>query len=83
MICAQVPSSAQTAWKSASGESTAKAWSGSFSDPDRKVGDYSGTIGLPATIEGFLAAALKQTRLNWRSDLQARAVNDYIRAGFN
>ncbi|MCA9626151.1 MAG: right-handed parallel beta-helix repeat-containing protein [Myxococcales bacterium] len=71
------------AWKSASGESTAKAWSGSFSDPDRKVGDYSGTIGLPATIEGFLAAALKQTRLNWRSDLQARAVNDYIRAGFN
>ncbi|MCA9643714.1 MAG: right-handed parallel beta-helix repeat-containing protein [Polyangiaceae bacterium] len=71
------------AWKSASGESTAAAWSGSFSDPDRTLGSYSGTVGLPATIEGFLDAALKQSRLNWRTDLQAAAVNDYIRAGFN
>ena len=70
------------AWKSASGESTAAAWSGSFSDPDRTLGSYSGIVGLPATIEGFLSAALKQSRLNWRTDLQAAAVNAYIRAGF-
>ena len=70
-------------WKAASGESTASQWSGSFSDPDRTVGTYAGTLGLPATLEGYLGEARKQSRLTWRSDLEASAVNDYIRAGFN
>jgi hypothetical protein len=70
-------------WKSASGEASASQWSGSFSDPDRTVGTYAGSLGLPATLEGFLDEARKQSRLTWREDLTASTVNEYIRAGFN
>jgi hypothetical protein len=34
------------------------------------------------TFEAFLAAAREQSRSNWRPELTAAAVNDYIREGF-
>ncbi len=69
-------------WQTASGESTATRWNGTFSAPERTVGSYAGTLQQPATLEGFLAAANRQSRLSWRTELTAGAVNDYVRAGF-
>ncbi len=71
-----------TAWQTMSAESDAATWTGSFVDPDRTTGSYAGTIGLDASLEGFLNAAKGQNRLVWHQPLTAEAVNDYIRAGF-
>jgi Right handed beta helix region len=55
-----------------------------FLDPTRDVPSYAASIGLKdATLEGFLNAAREQCRGHWDSRLTARAVNEYIRAGFS
>ena len=69
-------------WESASGESGATTWTGSFTDPDRTVSTYAASLGLASNLEAFLEVARQQSRLTWRSDMTANAVNDYIRAGF-
>src|SRR5262249_44349398 len=50
--------------------------------PTRSIGSYAGTIGLTATLDGFLAVARDQSKDNWNPALMAAAVNDYVRAGF-
>ncbi len=71
-------------WQSASGEADATALASppSFAEPDRSVETYAGTIGVGSTLPDFLAVARLQSRLTWRDDLTAPALNDYIRAGF-
>ncbi|MGE0788315.1 MAG: hypothetical protein AB7S26_21760 [Sandaracinaceae bacterium] len=73
-----------TAWTSASGESDATALSAapSYPEPDRTIDTYAMSIGVGTTLEDFLAAARQQSRLHWRTELMASAVNAYIRAGF-
>ncbi len=71
------------AWKTESGEGDASALSElAFPAPDRTVETYAATLGLGSTLQGFLDAALAQTRLNYDARLGAPAINDYIRAGF-
>jgi len=53
-----------------------------FSAPTRSVGSYAGTLGLTATLDGFLIAARAQSKDNWSAALMAAAVNNYVRAGF-
>lgn len=53
-----------------------------FPAPSRSVGSYAGTIGLAATLTGFLTAARAQSKDNWNPALTANAVNNYIRAGY-
>lgn len=53
-----------------------------FPFPNRSVGSYAGTIGLPATLDGFMDAAKLQSKDNWNPALLPSAVNQYIRAGF-
>ena len=55
---------------------------GDFPDPERDLESYLSSIGETATLEAFLAEARKQSRANWRPELTAQAVNDYIREGF-
>jgi hypothetical protein len=57
---------------------------GTFPYPDstRSVGSYAGTLGLTATLTGFLSAARLQSKDNWNPALMAHAANNYIRAGF-
>jgi len=69
-------------WKTGSGETGASTWTGTFTDPDRTVGSYAATLGLEGTLEAYLGEAKKQSRFNWKGNLTAAAVNDYIRAGF-
>lgn len=69
-------------WASDSGETGASTFSGTFSDPSRTVETYAASLGLTSSLEAFLEVARQQSRLTWRSDMTADAVNDYIRAGF-
>ncbi len=69
-------------WATTAGETGATEWTGSFTDPDRTVGEYADRLALGSDLEAFLAAAVAQTRFTWRPELTAPAVNDYIRAGF-
>lgn len=62
-----------------------------FADPTRTVGTYNAQIpgcaslpgGCTATLDAFLTSAQAQSKDNWNPYLQACAVNDWIRAGFN
>lgn len=53
-----------------------------YRDPNRTVGTYNRSLGGGATLESFIADARKQSRQNWRPQLTAAAVNDYMRQGF-
>jgi len=53
-----------------------------FPNPTASIETYSGTIGLTATLDGFLTAARAQSKDTWNPALAAAAVNNYVRAGF-
>ncbi len=71
-------------WTAASGEAGATSIEvPSFTDPERDAESYAAAIGEGSTLQDLLDAALGQTRLTWREDLTAGAINDWIRAGFD
>lgn len=53
-----------------------------YRDPGRTVGTYNRSLGGGATLEAFVADARNQSRQNWRPQLTAGAMNDYMREGF-
>jgi hypothetical protein len=53
-----------------------------FPDPTRSAAKYATVTGVGSTDSAFVAAARKQTRANWRTDLTASALSSYVRAGF-
>ncbi len=69
-------------WKPQVQDTTSAARQVDFPAPNRTIGSYHGSIGKPPNVESFLAEARLQSRANWRPQYTARAVNDYIRAGF-
>lgn len=74
----------QGAGDSLSGNTTQAAnCNGLGPNSNANAGTYAGTLGLTATLAGFLAAARGQSRLNWNPNLTACALNNYIRAGFS
>ncbi len=69
-------------WVERAGERGAVAQEVSFADPERTVARYNAAVGGEPTFEAFVAEVREQSRANWRPQYTARAVNDYIRAGF-
>ncbi len=69
-------------WLAWSGETSSVFTAVSYPDPNRTVGTYMNTLGAPASLELFMAMARGQSRADWRPQFTARAVGDYIRAGF-
>jgi hypothetical protein len=70
------------AWVKSSGEKGAKKLQASFSEPGRSVATYAKSLGAEESVSAFLSLAMKQSRLSYRKELTARAVNEYLRAGF-
>jgi hypothetical protein len=70
------------AWRKLSGEATAVPGPSKFQDPERNVASYAASLGFGRSLEAFVAEARKQSRFDYRPALGARAVNAYIRAGF-
>lgn len=60
----------------------AGANSAGYPSPSRLPADYAGTVGLTATLAGFIAACRANRKYNWNPALTAPYVNNYIRAGF-
>ena len=63
------------------GETGAKEFTPSFTDPERTIGTYAQTLTLDGTLEAFLDKARERTRLNWNNAYTADTINDYIREG--
>jgi hypothetical protein len=69
-------------WKSLVHDSSSQAHETPFPDPTRTIATYHASIGGAPSLESFMLEARKQSRLTWRPQYTAEAVNDYIRAGF-
>ncbi|MEZ4451938.1 MAG: right-handed parallel beta-helix repeat-containing protein [Nannocystaceae bacterium] len=70
-------------WTTASGEAGGASIAlPAYPDPERDAESYAASIGEGTTLPELLAAARQQTRLHWRVELTAPAINDWIRAGF-
>ena len=73
----------QSQWLQMSGEQGASSSKVSYSDPGRNLGTYMTDLGLGSSYEDFVEALLDQEKGNWNSDLEASAVVNYVRAGFD
>lgn len=71
-----------SAWKSACHDSTSIAQQTAFPDPHRTIATYNASIGGGASYSAFLTEARRQGKALWRTQYTAKAVNDYVRAGF-
>jgi len=69
-------------WRTETADEGSHANTLAYPDPARSLGSYHGSLGGEPTLEGFLDAARRQSRLNWLPEFTATAVQSYIRAGF-
>jgi hypothetical protein len=54
-----------------------------YPNPERTAETYAASLGLTATIDGYMTAALNNARWNWDPALTANnGINPYIRHGF-
>lgn len=70
------------AWKTAMGDTTTQALLPNYVDPERTVGAYDLRLGGAGTVDSFLALARRQSKIAWRPEYTANAVNDWMREGF-
>ena len=68
-------------WKSLVHDSSSQAHQTPFPDPSRTIATYHANIGGAPSLDDFISEARKQSRLTWRTQYTAEAVNQYIRAG--
>jgi hypothetical protein len=54
----------------------------SFPEAGRTIGSYMVSQAMTGTTEAFMIEARRQSKLLWRPEFTAAAVNDYLRAGF-
>ena len=71
-----------TDWRQRVQDTTSSAERASFPDSSRTIASYHASIGGEASLGAFMVEARKQSKANWRPQYTARAVGDYIRAGF-
>lgn len=69
-------------WVQRTNEAGASTSPAQFPHPERNIQGYMASLGQTPTLEKFLEEARKQTRLNWRPEYTAAAVNRWIREGF-
>jgi hypothetical protein len=69
-------------WQAQTKESGASVKKLSYADPTRSVERYMQSQGKAATLQALIDAAVKQSRQSWNPAFTARAINAYIRAGF-
>jgi hypothetical protein len=69
-------------WKALVNDTTSVAQQVVFPDPTRSIATYHASIGGAPSLDAFMTEARNQSKSNWRVQYTARAVNDYIRAGF-
>jgi hypothetical protein len=53
-----------------------------YTDPTRTMESYATTLGLTASVDGFMTAALNNARWNFDPRLTPKKIGDYVRVGF-
>jgi hypothetical protein len=71
-----------TSWQSQADEPSAIAHKLVFPDATRTLQTYMAAIGETGTYEAFIAAVRSRSKMNWRPELTAHAINEYFRDGF-
>jgi hypothetical protein len=69
-------------WQTLVHDAGSQAHQTAFPAPARTIGTYHALIGGAPSVDDFVTEARKQSRLRWRTQYTAEAVNGYIRAGF-
>ena len=69
-------------WQQRVKDTSSSAKRASFPDASRTIASYHASIGGAPSLDAFMLEARKQSRSNWRPQYTARAVGEYIRAGF-
>ena len=70
------------AWRSISGDINSSVGNDSFMEPKRTFESYLSSIGVTPSIDVFLDNVVAQSKDNWRRDLSAQAILEYIREGY-
>jgi hypothetical protein len=70
-------------WQIAVQDTGSTAARPSYSDPWRDIARYNAMLGGDATLDAYVTEARQQRRGAWREACTARAVDDWIRAGFD
>lgn len=69
-------------YQAAAGDTTSLARQRSYVAPERTIETYLADRGLATDMDSFATLLCTQSKFNWRPELGASAINDYIRAGF-
>ena len=69
-------------WVKRSGEAGARFEKSPFPDPDRSIERYMQYLGSAPAHAAFISAVRKQSKANWRPELTAPVINEWLRAGF-
>jgi hypothetical protein len=75
------PAATLADWQAAV-EPTASAVRLNYADPTRSAASYNGSLGGAPTTQALLAGIRAQSKAKWQPQYTARAVEDYLRAGF-
>ncbi|MBN1646655.1 MAG: hypothetical protein JW874_01360 [Spirochaetales bacterium] len=70
-------------WELESGEDNVSYEGIPYADPGRTLESYSTIVGADGTAGGFILLARQLSHANWNEQYTARAVNNYLRAGFD
>lgn len=69
-------------YRTTSGDTTSTPGKRSFVDPNRTIETYLTSISRPTDMNSFVAELCTQSKFNWKPELGAAAINNYIRGGF-
>lgn len=69
-------------YQAAAGDTTSLARQRSYVAPERTIETYLADRGLATDMDSFATLLCTQSKFNWRPELGASAINDYMRTGF-
>ena len=68
-------------WVQKSGETDTRFEKTPFPEPDRCIELYMQSLGSTPTHATFIAEVRKQSKVNWRPELTASVINDWLHTG--
>jgi hypothetical protein len=69
-------------YRTRTGDTTSTAGTLTYVDPGRTLETYLASLGLATDMDSYVALLVQQSKFHWRTDLNAEAINKYIREGF-
>jgi hypothetical protein len=70
-------------WRTLTGDEATSIAGQEFPDPGRTLESYNQMLGGTASLAGLIVELRQQSRATWRPEYGAKAINAYMRGGFN